>query len=123
MTECEVYYTNDHIVLNDSKNQPNTNTFITKIILFVQKFAGFFCHNKAVITQSCYKSTKEGGTTIERGLLLYSIVAALFDVGLIVRHMWRIFVKQVVFLYKVIVFGWIVVRIVDSRHQHSLSSP
>jgi len=37
--------------------------------------------------------------------------------------MWRIFVKQVVFLYKVIVFGWIVVRIVDSRHQHSLSSP
>jgi len=56
MTNCEVYCRNDYIVLNDSKNNPNTNTFITKIILLLQKFAGFFCHNKAVITQSCYKS-------------------------------------------------------------------
>jgi len=56
MTGCEVYCRNDHILLDDSKNHPNTNTFITKIILFVQKFAVFFCHNKAVITQSCYKS-------------------------------------------------------------------
>jgi hypothetical protein len=99
MTEYGVYYRNDRITLNDSKNQPNTNTFITKIIIFAQKFAGFLCHNKAVITQICYKSIQRKAELQLKEAFFCIFLAALFDDGLIVRHMWRIFVIQT-FFYK-----------------------